>query len=57
VSRIASTDGDEIAVLPPRKMVAGYVDAVEVDTTGLDIKALKRLGRDIFASVEGQWRG
>lgn len=44
-------------VLTPRQMVPGYVDAVEVDTAGLDRKALKRIGREIFAAVEGEWRG
>lgn len=56
-TRIVSKKSGKVEVLPPRKMVSGYVEAVEVDTTGLDRKALKQLGRDIFAAVEGQWRG
>lgn len=59
VSRLAAADisATGSGVLTPRQMVPGYVDAVEVDTSGLDRKALKRLGRDIFTSVEGEWRG
>lgn len=57
-ARLAKTSASGSIVVPtPRKMVSGYVDAVEVDTSGLDAKALKRLGRDIFAAVEGEWRG
>lgn len=58
VSRMASTDSSGAAeVLTPRKMVPGYVETVEVDTAGLDRKALKRMGREIFTAVEGEWRG
>jgi hypothetical protein len=55
---MASTDSSGAAeVLTPRKMVPGYVETVEVDTAGLDRKALKRMGREIFTAVEGEWRG
>lgn len=58
VSRLTEKGGDGAATVPiPRKMVSSYVDAVEVDTSDLDGKALKRLGREIFAAVEGEWRG
>jgi len=57
VSRLATTKSGGVEVPTPRKMVSGYVDAVEVDTSGLDAKALKQLGREIFVSVEGEWRG
>lgn len=58
VSRMPTTNkSGKAEVLTPRKMVSGYVDAVEVDTSGLDAKALKRLGREIFVAVEGEWRG
>jgi DNA repair exonuclease SbcCD nuclease subunit len=58
VSRLPTTSSAGApAVLTPRQMVPGYVDAVEVDTTGLDRKALKRVGREIFTAVEGEWRG
>lgn len=57
VARMRDEDGTPSAVLAPRKMVSGYVDAVEVDTNDLDTKALKQLGRDIFVAVEGEWRG
>jgi DNA repair exonuclease SbcCD nuclease subunit len=58
VSRLAvKSDDGTTEVLTPRKMVSGYVEAVEVDTTGLDRKALRHLGREIFTAVEGEWRG
>lgn len=57
VSRLPMAKGDKVEVLTPRKMVPSYVEAVEVDTSGLDRKALKRLGREIFVAVEGEWRG
>lgn len=57
VSRLPKAKGDAVEVLTPRKMVPSYVEAVEVDTSGLDRKALKQLGREIFVSVEGEWRG
>jgi DNA repair exonuclease SbcCD nuclease subunit len=57
VSRLPTTKSGAVEVLTPRKMVPSYVDAVEVDTSGLDAKALKGLGRDIFTAVEGEWRG
>lgn len=58
VSRLPTADASATSsgVLTPRQMVPGYVDAVEVDTSGLDRKALKQLGRDIFTAVEGEWR-
>lgn len=57
-ARLAKKSASGAVTIPsPRKMVSGYVDAVEVDTSGLDAKALKRLGREIFAAVEGEWRG
>jgi DNA repair exonuclease SbcCD nuclease subunit len=56
VSRLTAKAG-KVEVLTPRKMVPSYVEAVEVDTSGLDQKALKRLGREIFVAVEGEWRG
>lgn len=59
VSRIApEKDATGKATVPtPRQMVPGYVEAVEVDTSGMDRKALKRVGREIFTAVEGEWRG
>jgi DNA repair exonuclease SbcCD nuclease subunit len=57
VSRLPTSKAGAVEVLTPRKMVPSYVEAVEVDTSGLDRKALKRLGRDIFTAVEGEWRG
>ena len=58
VARLADKAASGAVTIPtPRKMVSSYVDAVEVDTSELDAKALKRLGREIFAAVEGEWRG
>lgn len=55
-NRIVDEAGDASKVVSPRGMVTGYVEAPEVDTTGLDRKKLKQLGRDIFDAVEGSWR-
>ena len=56
-SRMASSTSSGVTVATPKGMVSRYVDAVEVDTRELDLQALKRLGRDIFVTVEGQWPG
>jgi hypothetical protein len=56
-NRIVDDEGDATKVVSARGMVAGYVAAPEVDTTGLDRKKLKRLGKEIFDAVEGSWQG
>lgn len=56
-ARLPVDESGAVEVLTPRKMVSSYVETVEVDTHGLDRKALRRMGREIFAAVEGQWRG
>lgn len=55
-NRIVDDEGDATKVVSARGMVPGYVNAPEVDTTGLDRKKLKRIGKDIFDAVEGVWQ-
>ena len=38
-------------------MIDAYVEAVDVDTTGLDSKLLKEVGHEIFNTVAGTWQG
>lgn len=43
-------------VISMRKMIPAYVEAAQVDTSGFDRKALRRLGSEIFVAAEAQWR-
>lgn len=54
-TRRLAADDDVQGAMTPEAMVDAYVDAVEVNTTGLDLKELKSLGRDILREVRGQW--
>ena len=44
-------------VVPVKEMISSYVEAVEVDTRGLDINQLKIVGQEIFQAVESKWQG
>lgn len=52
VSKSKDTD-----VVPIKEMISSYVDAVEVDTRGLDVNQLKIIGQEIFQAVESKWQG
>jgi len=56
VKRIASKSKDN-EVVPVKEMISSYVEAVEVDTRGLDTKQLKLMGQEIFQAVEPKWQG
>jgi len=54
--RIVSKSKDS-DIVPVREMISSYIEAVEVDTSGLDTKQLKIIGQEIFQAVESKWQG
>ena len=56
ITRIKQIDGVD-STLTPHEAIAEYVEAVDVDTSGLDLKELKAVGRDIFNAAVGSWPG
>lgn len=56
ITRIKQIDGVDSA-LTPHEAIDEYVEAVDVDTSGLDLKELKAVGRDIFNTAAGSWPG
>lgn len=53
---VADDDLDGSASISATSMVGAYVEAAEVDTTGLDMKKLRSVGRGILREVEGSWQ-
>lgn len=52
---VSNDDIDGSGIISPGAIVKAYVDAPEVDSSGLDLKQLRKVGREIMTEVAAKW--